>query len=135
MINTGTVRIVKTIICNSLIVWLTFMSVGANAHATSDAAHETLYTHDHFAEEKQNNLVAFDVASSPEASHADNCNHSHCGHGHAAGLLTRDGPSANLNTAIKLQTSRTSWATSHIDNNIERPKWPVTTPAVVSLLS
>lgn len=135
MVNAGTVRIVKTVICNLLIVWLTFMTVGANAHATNDAAHETLYTHDHFSKEKQNNVAAFDAASSVEVSHADTCNHSHCGHSHAAGLLTRDGSCGNTNTATKAPSSRTSWASSHIDNNIERPKWPVTTPAVVNLLS
>ena len=135
MVNAGTVRIVKKFICSFLIVWLTFMSVGANAHATNDAAHQAPYTQDYFAQEKQNHVAAFDTASSMDVSHADTCNHSHCGHGHAAGLLTRDGSYGNTDTATQVTSSRTSWASSHIVNNIERPKWPVTTPAVVNLLS
>ena len=134
-VNAGTVRVVKTVICNLLMVWLTLMSVGANAHATDDAAHKTFYTHDHSAQEKQHHVAALDTASSVEVSHTDTCNHSHCGHSHAAGLLGQESASGKTDTVTKVPADRASWATSHIVNNIERPKWPVTTPAVVNLLS
>ena len=135
MVNAGTVRIVKTVICNLLMVWLTLMSVGANAHPTNDAAQKTFYTHEHSAEKQQHHVAAFDTASLVEVSHTDTCSHSHCGHSHAAGLLGQESASGKTDTATKVPDDRTSWATGHIVNNIERPKWPVTTPAVVNLLS
>ena len=135
MANAGKVKFVKKFICSLLMVWLTFMSLDASAHATNDAAHETLYTHDHSSQKLQDQVAAFDAASSAEASHADTCSHSHCGHSHVTGMLTRGDSYEDTDAQSQATSSRTSWASSHIANDIERPKWPVTTPAVVSLLS
>ena len=127
-------RAVKTVVCTLLMVWLTLMSVGANAHPANVAAHKTFYNQDHSAEKQQRHVAAFDSASA-EVSHTDTCSHSHCGHSHAAGLLGHESASGKTDTATKVPDDRISWATGHIVNNIERPKWPVTTPAVVNLLS
>ena len=134
-INAGTVLLVKKMMCHLLIVWLTLMSVGANAHVTSDAAHEVLYTQDQAVHETQNHTTIFDAVTTADSSHADICNQSHCGHGHTAGMLTRHGTCVKTDTVTTVPTSRASWASSTITSNIERPKWPVTTPAVVNLLS
>ena len=135
MVNAGTVRAVKTLICIVALIWLTFMSAGAHAHAANHTAHKAEYTNIHASQKNQNDAAAFDAPTSAEVSHFDTCNHSHCGHGHLAGPIAQDRSCGNTDTTISAPSARTNWATIHIANNIERPKWPVTTPAVVNLLS
>jgi hypothetical protein len=133
--NAGKVLSVKKIICHLLIVWLVLMSGGSYAHATGDAAHETDYAHDHSAHKTQNQAAAVDSLTAADAAPADACNPSHCGHGHTTVVPTQH--STHGKTAAVSVTPQfvTSWATSHITSNIERPKWPVATPAVVNRLS
>ena len=87
------------------------------------------------AQEKQRQTTPQGTAVAVEANHADTCNHSHCGHGHTAGFLTPYSSYADSGAATALAAAGTSAKSSHIANNIERPKWPFTTPAVVNLLS
>ena len=135
MVNAGTVRAVKTLICIVALIWLTFMSASAHAHAANDTAHKAEYTNVQAPQKNQNDASAFDAPTSAEVSHFDTCNHSHCGHGHLAGPLAQDRSCGNTDPTISAPSARTNWITSHIANNIERPKWPFTTPAVVNLLS
>ena len=142
-----TVYSVKTFFFGLMFVWLTLVSAGASAHAVHHSAressvkvvqkavHQAEQPQHGTAQDKQSHAARYDAAAPTEASHADTCDHSHCGHGHAAGLPTLDGSYGHTDSANKLPTPRASWATSHIANNIERPKWPVTTPAVVNLQS
>ena len=122
-----------------MFVMLALLSAGASAHAGHGNVHKSelkaSFVHHSAAQEKQLHATALSSASKAEASHLDTCDHSHCGHAQLAGLLTRDGSDWNIDTASNAPTLRTSWATSHITNNIERPKWPATTPAVVNLQS
>ena len=130
-----------------MFVWLTLVSAGASAHAVHHSAressvkvvqkavHQAEQPQHGTAQDKQSHAARYDAAAPTEASHADTCDHSHCGHGHAAGLPTPDGSYASTDTAGKAPASRMSHASSDITNNIERPKWPVTTPAVVNLQS
>lgn len=135
MVNAGTVRAVKNLICILASIWLTFMSAGAYAHAANDAERKAEYTNVHAAQKNQKDAAAFDAPASAGVSHFESCNHSHCGHGHLAGPLAQDRSCGNTDTAISAPSACTNWATSHIVNNIERPKWPFTTPVVVNLLS
>jgi hypothetical protein len=130
---------VKKLVCYLLIVWLALMAGGANAYATTDAEHVAPHSHDHASEDKHDHTAPPDVAmqapATQDASHADTCSQSHCGHGHATGLLAPHGTSVKTDLLTAAPTSRASWASSAITSNIERPKWPFTTPDVVSLLS
>ena len=127
----------KRLVCYLLIVWLTVMSGGASASAIGKVDQSTAYTHDHAAPEvhSNSNSAAPDPFAAADCGHSDACNHSHCGHHHAAGLLTRHGSAIKENIPSNAPTSTTSWASSGITSNIERPKWILTTPAVVNLLS
>ncbi len=128
----------KKILCHLFIVWLTLLSVCASAHATTEALHKALSTHEQsdqdshqFAAAADANIQAMPAA---DAGHSDSCNPNHCGHGHTAGVAT--GQRASFKTAAEatLPKSPENWVSSPVISNIERPKWPVTTPAVVNLL-
>ena len=139
MIETGTFIVVKKLFYSLAFVLLALVSVGASAHAGHGDVHnvkpQAADMQRSAAQEKQNHAGVNDVASKADASHIDTCDHSHCGHAQTAGLLTRDGSDWNIDTAYNVPTLLTSGASSHITNNIERPKWRATTPAVVSHLS
>lgn len=127
---------VKRLICHLLIVWLALLSGGAHAHAAADAAHALDHAALHAA-------VQDDGAStSPQAPQAtathgsevhETCSLSHCGHGHATGML----PSLSMRLSdapagAPLPTLQ-AWAGREQPNTIERPQWSLTTPAVVNL--
>ena len=139
MIETGTFLAVKKLFYSLVFVLLALMSVGASAHAGHGSVHKAeskaADVHHSSAQEKQLHAGVIGAASKAEASHIDTCDHSHCGHAQTAGLLTRDGSDWNIDTTYNVSTLLTSGASSHITNNIERPKWRATTPPVVSLLS
>jgi hypothetical protein len=125
---------VKRFICHFLIVWLALLSGGAHAHATADAAQEVGHIAAHAIEAQ---LAAADGAdpsmAAHEHCHSESCSLSHCGHGHATGMLA----SAELRfsaagVGAPLPTPP-SWASREQPNSIERPKWTLTTPAVVNL--
>ena len=123
----------RKLICYLLIVWLALVSGGASAHGASDAAHEALHAaHTH---QLSSHTPASADNEQLQADHANACNQSQCGHGHCAGLLMPPGAPPKVADAASVPLSRGCWASAAIVNNIERPKWPFTTPAVVSLLS
>lgn len=130
-------------VCHFLIVWLTLLAGGA--HALADARHEASH-----APVTAATMLTKDAHTSPSAAihpapgatdleavqgkaHSETCNHSHCGHSHATGLLP------TLQTALPdagrdMALSRHArWASGTFPPNIERPKWSLTTPAVVNL--
>ncbi len=121
-------------VCYLLLVWMTLMSIGVNAHVNSYDAHETFHIQDQAFQEAQNQATT-DAITPADASHTDICYQSHCGHGHTTGMLNGNGVCIKTDTAATVPTHRASWASSPIACDIERPKWPFTTPAVVNLLS
>lgn len=137
--NAVKVAAVKKIVCYLLIVWLTLMSGGANAHATQDAAHKATHAHDHASHSESIQPAANDIpaaqAAKPEATHADVCSQSHCGHSHAAGLVAPHTAFVKSGATNCGPTSSAQWASSALPSSIDRPKWLLTTPTVVSLLS
>ena len=118
---------------------LALMSAGANAHGVHGNVHKAepkvAYVHHSAAQEKQSQAVLDNITSKAEANLIDTCDHSHCGHAQLAGLLARDGSDWNIGNASNAPTPRTTWASSQVTSDIERPKWPATTLAVVDLLS
>ena len=128
----------KKILCQLFIVWLTLLSLCASAHATTEALHKALYTHEQSDQDSHQLAAAGDATISAvpatDAGHADSCNPNHCGHGHTAGVATGHGNRFKADAQSALPKSRESWVGSPVTSNIERPKWPVTTPAVVNLL-
>ena len=121
------------LICRLLIVWLALVSGGASAHRASDAAHEA--AHAAHTQTFSSPTPASADSDHMQADHANACNQSQCGNGHCAGLLMPLGAPQKVAAAASVPLSRGCWASAAIVNNIERPNWPVTTPAVVSLLS
>lgn len=130
-------------ICHFLIVWLTLLAGGA--HAVADARHEASHALDtavavlsHTASTALRTAetqapTAQELEASHDKAHAESCNHSHCGHGHATGMLPA--PQASLPDACRdmALTRSPQWASGEFATHIERPKWSLTTPAVVNL--
>lgn len=127
---------VKRFICHFLIVWLALLSGGAHAHAAADAAHEIGHAAMHAADsgdDRASTLEVKKIDTAHGSEHTESCSLNHCGHGHATGMLA----SADLrfnNAAIgaPLPTLQ-AWASREQPSSIERPKWALTTPAVVNL--
>lgn len=130
-------------ICHFLIVWLTLLAGGA--HAVADARHEASHALDTavavLSQTASTALrtaetqapTAQELEASHDKAHAESCNHSHCGHGHATGMLPA--PQASLPDACRdmALTRSPQWASGEFATHIERPKWSLTTPAVVNL--
>ena len=135
---TGKVAAVKKLICHFLIVWMALFAGGANAHGISDSAHGAEHAgHAHSTTVDSSIELSADPANADRAS-ADivkTCSQSHCGHGHSTGMLMRPNTCIKMNAVTDAPLSSSRWASAAIADNIERPKWPFTTPAVVSLLS
>jgi hypothetical protein len=125
---------VKRLVCHFLIVWLALLSGGAHAHAAADAAQEMGHIAAHAVE------VQLALADGTETSgaahdhgHSDTCSQSHCGHGHATGMLaSADLRFGKAGAGAPLPTPP-SWASREQPNNIDRPKWRFTTSSVVNL--
>ena len=121
---------------------MALFAVGANAHGISDLAHGAEHAgHAHHTSVdvsfEASIEVGADRANADRAS-ADidkTCSQSHCGHGHSTGLLMLPGTCIKMDVVADAPLANSSWASAAITNNIERPKWQITTPAVVSLLS
>lgn len=130
-------------ICHFLIVWMTLLAGGA--HALADARHEASHvpvtavvmptehasTDRHAAANEAQ--AATDLEVSQDKAQSETCSHSHCGHGHATGMLPAlqtSLPAAGRDMAL---SRHARWSSSIFTTNIERPKWSLTTPAVVNL--
>lgn len=123
----------KNLICYVLIVWLALLSGGANAHSASDAAHEAVHV---AHSQTSNNQAPANADGDPlQSDHATTCHQGHCGHGHCTGLLTSLPGCLQVATSTTAAVSRCCWASAGVVDDIERPKWPATAPAVVSLLN
>ena len=141
--TSGKVAAVKKLVCYMLIVWLALMAGGANAHTHSADmhSHDVIHAHDHDKSVLANigESTSLEDASTLDADYSEKLNkvhscHSHTHH-HAAGL-----PSCHDMLAVADLPSLTPvfsqrFACIALANDVERPKWPFTTPAVVSLLS
>jgi hypothetical protein len=129
---------VKRFICHFLIVWLALLSGGAHAHAAADAAQEVGHIAAHAVEAQ---LAASDGAgagagasiATHEHGHSETCSLSHCGHGHATGMLASSDLRFSDAVAGAPLPALQAWASREQPNSIDRPKWRFTTPAVVNL--
>ena len=135
MYNAGKVVFVKKLVCCLLIMWMALLSLGANAHAAIQTAPAAAHSHDHALLTTQHHEAEADSLAAVDAKHADTCSHSHCGHGYATGIAAGLYAWVKKNATTTAPATRVSWLSSAVTDNIERPKWPVITPAVVSLLS
>jgi hypothetical protein len=132
------VRAVKKLVCYFLIVWLALIAGGANAHASSGATHgadHASYVHTTVGDAANEDASGIDELGTADASISEACNQSHCSHNHGTALPTSTVAQAKANSVSDAPKSLASWASAAASNNIERPKWPFTTPAVVSLLT
>ena len=134
----GKVSAVKKLICHFLIVWMALFAGGANAHGISESAHEAEHAgHAHSTSVDSSIEVSADRANADRAS-ADivkTCSQSHCGHGHSTGMLMLPSTCIKMDAVADAPLSSSCWASAAVTDNIERPKWLATTPAVVSLLT
>ena len=139
---------VKNLVCYLLIAGTALISGGANAHMLSvdHHSHEVSSASDHehnghsheekFTAESSNTLAdSFKL----DANNSETLTQAHYSHGHSHHHASGLPASCDLLAAIEPQSlkpiSYLPFVSSAISNNIERPKWLVTTPPVVSLLS
>ena len=126
----------KKLICHLLIVWMALFAGSANAHGISDSAHEAEHAgHAHSISVDLSLKVSADRSNADRAS-ADivkTCSQSHCGHGHSTGLVAALTSCTKVDAVAEAPLSSSRWASAAIADNIERPKWLFTTPAVVNL--
>lgn len=156
--KTGKVAAVKKITCYLLIVWLTLMSGGANAHVHASEhhshhanhAHDDYLGHDHHLDLNQeiDNTSGSKTTSSEfalggddlqaGADNSEKLNQAHFSHGHnhshCAYMPTSCNTLAVADVPGFTSFSCQQWVCKTIANNIERPKWILTTHAVVNLL-
>lgn len=139
---------VKNLVCYLLIAGTALISGGANAHMLSVDHHShevsSASDHDHndhgheekFTAESSDTLAD---SSKLDANNSETLTHAHYSHGHSHHHASGLPASCDLLAAIEPQSlkpiSYLPFVSSAISNNIERPKWLVTTPPVVSLLS
>ena len=130
-------------ICHFLIVWLTLLSGGA--HAIADARHEASHAAVVVTVTEAANVSVGATAAANKAvestthdvtteqAHPETCGDSHCGHGHATGMLATVHTCPANATRDAVLTLQGPWASGDLPPNIARPKWSFTTPAVVNL--
>ena len=138
----------KKLVCHLLIVWLAFVSGGAGAHAINDVAHTAAQATGHEAanvqpaagpathtQSAQDGTRNHATVATADTSPADACSQTHCGHGHATGILETQRTFALVDAAASSPATHRRDTGNIIATSIERPNWRFTTPAVVSLLS
>ena len=137
----GKVALVKKFVCYLLIVWMTLVAGGANAlaHSVNHHAHDALHAHDHSSLDTSVESITSQDDTALDADYPEKSSQHPSGHCHthhqAAGLPSCHDmlPVADLPNFAPVFRQRL--ASIAVANNIERPKWVATTPAVVSLLS
>ncbi|MDO8276874.1 MAG: hypothetical protein Q7T63_01965 [Burkholderiaceae bacterium] len=124
----------KRLVCHFLIAWLALLSGGVHAHAAADAAQELGHIAAHAAEAQLAGAhEAGPSGATHEHGHSETCSLSHCGHGHATGMLgAADLRFSDAGMGAPLPTPQ-AWASRAQPDHIERPKWSSTTPPVVNL--
>ena len=135
MYNAGNIAFVKKLVYCLLIMWLVLLSAGANAHVALQTAPAAAHSQYHASLTTQHHVAAAEGIAAVDVKHADTCSHSHCGHGYATGIAAGLYAWVKNNDPTTAPATRVSWLSSAVTDNIERPKWHRTTPAVVSLLS
>ena len=111
------------------------LSAGASAHDTLQTAPAAALSHDHALLVMQHPVAAAEGIAATDVKHSDTCSHSHCGHVYATASAAGLCAWVKNNDPTTAPATRVSWVSSAITDNIERPKWHCSTPAVVSLLS
>jgi len=125
---------VKRFICHFMIVWLALLSGGAHAHAATAAAQELGPIAAHAFEAQIGGEEGTEPSGAAhEPGHADTCSLSQCGHSNATGMLSSVPFRLSDALAGAPLPSAQAWAGREQPNTIERPKWTLTTPAVVNL--
>lgn len=103
----------------------------ANTRLTSETAHAVSHGHANKA------VALFEVAPSCALAHADASNHAcHDNHTHhitVLGLMSATQPMSGAYAPSLAHTRLSEPVESTRHTRIERPKWPTTTPVVVSL--
>jgi len=134
----GKIISVKNMVLYFLIGWLALMSGGANAHTTTSAEHLAVHAHDLVSqdghEHKPQAEVVIQAPTTQDANYTDCCSQTHCENCHATYLLAPEGTRISTDRFNAAPISRSSFASSAVTANIERPKWSYTTSAVVNLL-
>ena len=134
----------KKLVCHLLIVWLALVSGGASAHAISDVAHMAghgaVNVHPASGQATQTQSAQDDTrnpatVAAADTSPTDACSQTHCGHGHATGILETQSTFALVDAATSAPATHRRDTSNIIATTIERPNWCFTTPAVVSLSS
>lgn len=133
-----TISPVMRFICHFLIVWLAVLAGGAHAHAAADAAHEVSHialqaTELHAVNDRATPGQAEKIDKAHGNEHTESCALSHCGHGHATGILPDVPCGLSDVTAGAPLPKADAWVSREQPNNIERPKWVHTTSSVVNL--
>ena len=133
------ISLVKRLICTFFIAWLALLSVGSQAYTTADAAHElshlsVLETGGADVAESVN-IAKAKADPAHGHDHFDTCGLSHCSHAHTTGVPnTHHAGLADAGSTAPLATLQ-PWDSRERPDSIERPKWVLTTPAVVNLLT
>lgn len=113
-------RPVKSVLLALFMLWFGLQTGWAQVHAVQDSTHALAHSAD-------------EASQSPcEPNAADtNCSHTHCSH------TANTAPLASDTTASLVPTGQPSgavhWQALVLPPQIERPKWALTTAAVVSL--
>lgn len=123
---------VKKILCQLLIGWLALVSSGVHALTLNDAAHEAAHSQCQGEQVSLNQTAELDTVTKSEDTHSDTCIHVNCGH--ASALLAPLGASTSAEALTAVPVFHRRWFSNALSSNIERPKWVLTTPAVVSRL-
>ena len=135
MYNAGNITFVKKLVYCLLTMWLVLLSAGANAHVALQTAPAAAHSQYHASLTTQHHVAAAEGIAAVDVKHADTCSHSHCGHGYATPIAAVLYAWVKNNDPTTAPVTRVNWLSSAVTDNIERPKWHRTTPAVVSLLS
>lgn len=111
---------VKKLTCLLLALWFGLVAGLAQAHATAEDLHQLEHA-----------VLSTSATGTSDAGHEEHCEMAHCGHVvgmlGAADRITHAPEGAKRPVAIRVHTS------FFVPDDIERPKWPVSTPAVASL--
>ena len=103
------------------------------AHQTEhQTAHETEHSHDATTTGHHHMAESSSDASASADDTTDHCDQRHCGHCHAVcTVIKQDGRAGNVGSTKVFNTLLGHRGTV-ISADIERPKWSLTTPAVVN---
>jgi len=125
---------VNRLICTFLIAWLALLSIASHAYAAADAAHEM--SHLSMPETGGADVAGGHRIAKAKADPAHGHDHADtCSHSHQTGVPTTAYEGlADAGSTAPLATLQ-PWDSRERPDSIERPKWILTTPAVVNFSS